>query len=152
MFRREVGWLIIMALATLSLVGFNGCEGGDGKQKTSEINLGDKVGMKAVEELSENAFTKFYQPVGVTVSPQVPGYELPVKISEATNYEKFQSAIAIEGEAAAVLGRNGFVVMDFGSWDKVAGCYEALKVREVPIFITSDSLLHLYHIQFVKTL
>jgi len=152
MLKRRVGWLMIMALATFSLVGFNGCEGGDGKSQTSGIELGDKVGMKEVEELSENAFTKFYQPVGVTVSPQVPGYELPVKISEATNYEKFQSKIAIEGEAAAILERNGFVVMDFGSWDKVSGCYETFKVREVPIFITSDSLLHLYHIQFDKTL
>ncbi len=152
MFERRIGWLLVMAFATLSLVGFNGCEGGNGDNKGSGIALGDKVGMKAAEQLSENVFTKFYQPVGVTVSPQVPGYELPVKIAEATNYQKFQSAMTIEGQAAAVLQRNGFVVMDFGSWDKVAGFYEGLKGREVPIFVTSDSLLHLYHIQFDKTL
>ncbi len=35
---------------------------------------------------------------------------------------------------------------------RVNDTYRALKVADVPIFITSDSLLHLYHIQFDETL
>ena len=30
--------------------------------------------------------------------------------------------------------------------------YETLKAKGIPVFITSDSLLHLYHIQFDETL
>ena len=36
--------------------------------------------------------------------------------------------------------------------EQVNETYRNLKVTDVPIFITSDSLLHLYHIQFDETL
>ena len=40
----------------------------------------------------------------------------------------------------------------YGQEEDITGPYDVLKERQVPIFITSDSLLHLYHIQFDETL
>ncbi len=149
--KHTIGSLLLMAFVNFSLVGFYGCDSGSGTKKNPGIELGDKVGMKESEELAENAFTKFYSPVAVTVSPQVPAYELPLNVSEATNYEDFAKSLQIEA-ALPLLQQNGFAVTDFGPWDKVAGFYEGIKHYEVPIFVTTDSLLHLYHIQFDKTL
>ena len=50
---------------------------------------------------------------------------------------------------------NGFVVIENpynpGEED-ITSMYSTLKEEEIPIFITTDSLLHLYHIQFDETL
>jgi len=58
------------------------------------------------------------------------------------------------------LYKNGFVVIESRAAGnifefepvRVNETYKDLKVADVPIFITSDSLLHLYHIQFDETL
>ncbi len=151
MLNGRFGWLVILAIVALSLAGFNGCDGDQDKQP-KPVTLGDKTGMKPTEELAENAFTKFYSPVEVTVSPKVPGYELPIKPAEATNADTFMKRMNIEGKAAELLAANGFAVTDYREYDKVGLFYKSLMNNEVPIFVTTDSLLHLYHIQFDKTL
>ncbi len=47
---------------------------------------------------------------------------------------------------------NGFVVQDFGVEDDITEPYDYLKDHEIPVFVTSDTLLHLYHIMFDQTL
>ncbi|MEA1905063.1 MAG: DUF3160 domain-containing protein, partial [Candidatus Hadarchaeota archaeon] len=47
---------------------------------------------------------------------------------------------------------SGFVVIPFGQENDVVEVYKNLRESDVPIFITSDSLLHLYHIQFDEIL
>ncbi|MBL7143990.1 MAG: DUF3160 domain-containing protein, partial [Phycisphaerae bacterium] len=59
---------------------------------------------------------------------------------------------------APLLEQNGFAVIehDFGWFDPnrddIVKPYEYLRDRDVPLFITADTLLHLYHIQFDETL
>ncbi|MDY6916648.1 MAG: DUF3160 domain-containing protein, partial [Chloroflexota bacterium] len=40
----------------------------------------------------------------------------------------------------------------YGQVDDIVEPYEMMKEREIPIFVTSDTLLHLYHIQFNEVL
>ena len=57
--------------------------------------------------------------------------------------------------AIAKLERNGFVIIDNPFNEKeenIIQLFVDLKDMEIPIFITSDSLLHIYHIQFDESL
>ena len=145
-----VAWLPMIALAAAGLLGFGGCQGGDSRDK-NPIALGDRVDMAASEELTENAFTKLYQPVEITVSPRIPSYDLPLQAAQATNYADFSQKVDLEA-ALPLLERQGFAVLPGWTRSEVSDAYETVKSMEVPVFITSDSLLHLYHIQFGNTL
>ncbi|MEA1944962.1 MAG: DUF3160 domain-containing protein, partial [Euryarchaeota archaeon] len=61
----------------------------------------------------------------------------------------------LKSDALNLLEENGFVVIDdpFNPKEEdIIQPYDTLKDNEVPIFVTTDSLLHLYHIQFDETL
>jgi len=93
----------------------------------------------------------------VNVAPQIPGYTLPLKIKNISNYENFHKKFGLSSKALDVLEKNGFVVIPTpknltASPDDFANYYSVLKGKELPIFITSDSLLHYYHIFFDTTL
>ncbi len=156
---RKVPCIILIAAIAMTLVGFDGCNGADNGTAEGAIDIAnagineEKIDMEGVANVSENAFTKYYHPVRVTVDPNVPAYDLPVDLATATNYKEFTQAFDTQPAQLALLRQNGFVTTDFRErFDEVAGTYKYLKDSDVPVFITTDSLLHLYHVQFGKTL
>ena len=46
------------------------------------------------------------------------------------------------------LARSGFVVVPCDEYEGMAEAYEALKKDELPIFVTTDALLHTAHLFF----
>ncbi len=54
--------------------------------------------------------------------------------------------------AQQALASNGFVVVAAGPQTDMVGAYTSLTQKWIPIFITSDSVLHLYHMQFDEVL
>jgi len=106
----------------------------------------------------------------IEVNANKTGYSLPLPISEITNYEDFFRKIPLRMEALEQLEKNAFVViptpLDIAEQeiylsssreaanpkDDFVAYYEVLKNIDVPIFITSDSLLHYYHVFFDTTL
>jgi hypothetical protein len=97
-------------------------------------------------------FAGYFVPVKADVQPAVPSYTLPLADKDIQNLADVKTKLGGRPEAWTMLGKNGFVTMDFGQNDDVVKAYKALKDKDVPIFITSDSVLHLYHIQFDETL
>ena len=99
----------------------------------------------------------FYKPVAVTVKPAAPQYKLPLDLTKLTNAD-FADKLHELGDKAladkfnALLRGNGFAAIGIGGHSDVAKFYTSLETRGLPIFVTSDSLLHLYHIQFDETL
>jgi len=107
----------------------------------------------------------------VDVVPNIPKYNLPLKTTEIANFQEFSEKIKLSSRALSLLKENGFVVIptpkeiaeqpvmtsiknmkeSFPKDDFVA-YYQAIKQRDLPIFITTDSLLHFYHIFFDTTL
>ena len=100
------------------------------------------------------------------IVPKIPEYSLPLKIKDIFNYQKFSDKIKLSPRALSLLQKNGFVVIPtpediaesevflpfstrsaFPKDDFVA-YYKSLQNKELPIFITTDSLLHYYHIFF----
>lgn len=91
-----------------------------------------------------------YQPVSGDCPAAAPQYQLPLDFGRVTNAAQAKSLVA--GEAARLLRQNGFAATAPEEHDDLVAFYEALKKQGVPIFVTSDSVLHLYHLQFDETL
>ena len=99
--------------------------------------------------------TKHYSSDALNINLNALSYTLPLENSDISNYNDFSSKITLNNDAKDLLEQNGFVVITNPFYDKeeyITNPYTTLKDREIPIFITSDSLLHLYHIQFDETL
>lgn len=89
----------------------------------------------------------------VDIDPQVPQYALPLKTKDISNYQKFSEKVELSPEALSLLEKNGFVVIPTpenitNSPDEFSSFYSSLEWKGLPIFITTDSLLHYYHIFF----
>ena len=98
-----------------------------------------------------------YSPPIYEFSPETynnPEYSLPLtELPE--NYqrdvvERFGEGLSMEQKE--ILLDNGVVIIPGGSYDRFDNAYSMLSRRDIPIFITSDSVLHLYHIEFNEIL
>ncbi|MCD4740446.1 DUF3160 domain-containing protein [archaeon] len=127
-----------------------------------EICDTDSCTCKKAETVTAGSFVDFYSPIETTVDEQIPEYDLPLSTTggllgggDVYNYDDFTSKIELSSEAVSKLEENGFVIIDYpfsNNQNHITTPYGKLKDEEVPIFITTDSLLHLYHIQFDETL
>ncbi|WP_082088401.1 DUF3160 domain-containing protein [Methanosarcina sp. WWM596] len=121
-------------------------------------NFSDKSNTLELEK--ESSFSRYYSKENLQFDADVPAYSLPLKASEITNYDDFIQKVPLTNKNRDLLYKNGFVVIESRAAGnlfeaepvRVNETYSALKSADIPIFITSDSLLHLYHIQFDETL
>lgn len=97
----------------------------------------------------------------LSINAQIPAYNLPLGLNSITNWQAFNAKISIDDQTKSLLSKNGFAVMDTpqtilattpGAKDDFVPYYRDLKNKELPIFITTDSLLHYYHIFFDSAL
>ncbi len=95
--------------------------------------------------------SRYYKPVKVDATPKMPQYSLPVKLADVTNLTSFQNYLRAGG-SKELLGKNGFVVLPPTRQDDIVKFYKGLKTSNIPILVTTDAMLHLYHIQFDTTL
>lgn len=113
--------------------------------------------LNADNKTNKPGLSKYYIPYDNPVEPNAPGYTLPLDLGIIDNYSVLDSEFGLNNNAT-LLEQNGFVVIehDFGQFDPnrddIVKPYEYLRTKEVPIFVTADTLLHLYHIQFDETL
>ncbi len=110
------------------------------------------LGKVEAAEAVKTRIVKFYEPVKVDIKPQIPQYELPVDLEKVFNMERF-AKYSLSDKAKGLLRKNGFVVLPpTKRTEHITGFYTNLKVKNIPLLITTDALLHLYHIQFDTTL
>ena len=100
----------------------------------------------------EDSFLQHYAPVKIDFTVKMPSYDLPLKKDLITNLARIESLYLKDPKDRAYLQKNGFVVVEGGAVDSVIQPYETLTKLDVPIWVTPDTLLHLYHIQFDETL
>jgi len=92
-----------------------------------------------------------YELEQLSISPSAPDYLLPLDLNEVTNFGEVEATFYLTESQKQLLQENGFVVIPWHG-DDVVQPYKTLKERGIPIFVTSDTLLHLYHIQFNEIL
>ena len=84
-----------------------------------------------------------YKEVAVNINPKVPAYSVNQDLSNVTNAVDF----TFSDEAKNLLTKNAFVVIpDYH--DEFFTLYEYNRYDYVPSFITTDSILHNYHLMF----
>jgi hypothetical protein len=81
------------------------------------------------------------------------GYTLPLTADQITNL----SAVELTDTQNAALLKNGFVVLPPKSdinqmYMEFYQAYESTRYLEVPVFVTTDSVFHVYHLVFDKML
>ena len=111
----------------------------------------------AAEGPAKPSFTGYYEPDVSQIEPNAPGYALPLDVSHIYNGGWVCSALGL-ARVPDLVGANGFAVLeyDFGAEDpnrdSMTKPYDYLKARSIPLFVTADTVLHLYHVQFDETL
>ena len=88
-----------------------------------------------------------YPDIPVTLPSTYEGYGLPVDLAALGNYDRFTFSDA----QSALLAQNGFVVGP-AEWLEFFQVYENARYEEIPVFVTTDSVFHVYHLLFDKML
>lgn len=114
-----------------------------------------KSGKKAVETVKEIAEEEIlpleaeasqfaaYKEVEVNIDPNVPKYEVEADLSNAVNKERF----TLSPLAEEMLAENNFVVVP-GYRAEFFPLYEENRYDKIPNFVTTDSIVHNYHLMF----
>ena len=108
-------------------------------------------------EPDPGAFLRYYEPVQIDIEPNAPGYTLPLDVSEIVNYKDVIASLGLP-DVTDQIQQQGFAIVehDFNpldpNRDDMVAPYQYLGDREIPLFVTSDTWLHLYHVQFDETL
>ena len=88
-----------------------------------------------------------YQPVQISLPATHAGYSLPVDLNSAIMDESFVFSEAQQ----QLLSANGFVVAP-SEYKEFFHLYEEARYAKVPVFITTDSVYHIYHLFFDQVL
>jgi len=111
-----------------------------------------KSGRQIIKKTAEDVYkpavvfaSKFavYNEIPVNAEPKVPAYAVNQNLSNVINAEDFTFSAA----AADLLVKNAFVVQPSYN-DEFFPLYEANRYSYIPSFITTDSMLHNYHLMF----
>lgn len=123
-------WLLIAILSAASLTG---CQ--------SSSRTGTDQPLDSLEtEPSEFAN---YHEVPVDLRPSIEAYRVSADLGNVINKDRF----TFSAEAQNLLSKNGFVVVP-SSWREFFSIYEINRYDSIPNFITTDSMLHNYHLYF----
>lgn len=111
----------------------------------------DAAPVKQAQKLADR-FGSHYKPVKVDVRPAVPAYALPVDAANVDSLKDILDKYRLEDQAHLL--KHGFAIYPRFSRenDDFVKFYKEVKDRELPLYVTADSVLHLYHIQFDKIL
>ena len=139
-----IGTLAVMVLITGCVDVEEGAQSGENATTTISIparTAADSADPKLVLASS-------YEQEGFFVIANAAQYSLPLTLNDITNYDKIRSTFHLDSDT---LERSGFVITPWRG-DDIIEPYKTMKEQEIPIFVTSDTLLHLYHIQFNEIL
>lgn len=70
----------------------------------------------------------------------------PIDVPEQLQYfDIVNSALPIEADALEILSRNGFVIDETHRWERFIDAYAWIYWQDLPVLITTDSILHALH-------
>jgi hypothetical protein len=96
-------------------------------------------------------FSGYFTYTPLTLPPAGDNYALPLKQDEVARLGDITSRLKVGAAQRDLFLKHGFVVTDFSlapSCDDVITAYEALGRNDIPILVTSGSVLHIYHVLF----
>jgi hypothetical protein len=144
----KVKWWGIAAALVVVAAGATIAVWAQGARKAAQAPQGPGPAVH-IDAASVAAAFAEYQEIAVDVKPQVPPYKVADDLGNITNREWFQ----FSPDAERLLKQNGFVVVNGGSSQggfspEFFQLYEENRYQPIPSFITTDSMLHNYHLFF----
>lgn len=98
----------------------------------------------AAEETGETKENQTRQEEGLPdYTPAVESYQVEADLSNVENADRFY----LQDHMVKKLVENNFVVCD-GTWSEFFDLYEQNRYLQVPVFVTTDSMMHTYHLYF----
>ncbi len=112
----------------------------------------DQEAVKETEKNIENIYKPttavassfaIYEEVPVNINPKIPAYSISQDLSNISNANDFY----LSDEAKNLLVKNAFAVA-LASGSEFFPLYESNRYNYIPNFVTTDSMLHNYHLMF----
>ena len=142
--KKNIGFLcIILVFSSM----FSGCITDEPvKDNSAIITISGVNGIKG-SELNE-VFSSFYEINNLSINAKSESYSLPISLNNIQNNNQIQSRFQLSDTQKTLLIENGFLVIPNNYYDSITDVYENLKDSSIPVFVSSDSLLHVHHILF----
>jgi len=137
------------ALATLVMV-LAGCSGGSAPGNEIIESPDPPVDTNPVQiTVVDQGFSAQYEefPVRLPSAYSVSGMELPIDLANVDYVDSYE----LSQNQLDFLSVNGFVAVP-AAYDEFFNSYHWCLNRDLPFFITTDSMLHVYHLLFAKIL
>lgn len=99
-----------------------------------------------------SAFLEYYRPMEKDYKIDMPVYSLPLDLKKVNNFVSVSDIYLKEEKQKDILKNNGSVVVDGSKIDNITAAYKNILDKNIPIYVTSDTPLHLFHILFDETL
>jgi hypothetical protein len=96
--------------------------------------------------IGDEVFSR-YVPQEATLPQRYEGYTLPLALRDVTNLDPLQFSASQQSQ----LESNGFLVFP-AEYREFYTLYQSLHGQQKPLFISTDSVLHVYHLLFDKVL
>ena len=111
----------------------------------SIYHFGVNVHPQTIADITNDVETDFgtYHPYLVTITPAASTYSVN---SDFDNVSNFQDLSAIFSEADLNFLRNNYFAVKPTEYKEIFDVYKDCKEREIPIFVTTDAMLHTFHI------
>jgi len=102
-----------------------------------------------IPRINSDVDTEFgvYAPYLSDVVPNVSRYTIDAQLANVSNTTDFR----LSEQQRASLAQRGFIAVP-SAFDQIHHLYQSLEERGMPIFVTTDSVLHAYHILYDYTL
>jgi len=113
------------------------------------LTCNDRDDRNIDEEPNNLSFAKYYEPYEVDIEPNAAGYKLPLDLNDIVNVNAIKKIVDYNS-ISNLIEQNGFAILDSPrpDCDDIEFLYEDFLTMDIPVFVTIDTLLHIYHIQF----
>ena len=106
------------------------------------FGAGAATPIKLMADIQKDVVTEFgtYHPELVDVVPSIPAYSIADDFSNVRNYNRF----SFTEKEKQLLQQNGFIVKP-SQYTEMYSFYGEAKLFNLPIFVTTDAMLHTFH-------
>ena len=111
------------------------------------ITFSQMAQSQMIATITEDVETNFgtYHPIPINFSPQVPNFTVEPDFSNVANFSKFEGMF--NSVDTALLLKNHFTVKK-SQYQQLYDIYNKCTWHGTPLFVTSDAVLHIYHVLF----
>ena len=139
---------LLLCLGVLSLAASTGCDG-TGRTPPARPTQPDVVAAEQRARLSEAQLAEIGRSRTARLLGSLPAVPaagpLPFEVTRADYYEQVASALKLSAPEKALLAKNGFVIVDHDQRYTFTSAYLGVYTRDLPVLVTTDSILHAYH-------